>query len=141
MQTNATPLELYKFTIYLDIIINKSSELYNLHKILISLNTLKNYELISKVNAMDKKDLPKLRKEIEKLDIELFSLIFERVGLAKKIGKVKFENNIEITNLNREKALINLINNLSSNCLERDQIESVYKILFKISKEKQKDII
>lgn len=90
---------------------------------------------------MDKKDLSKLRKEIEKLDIELFSLIFKRVGLAKKIGKVKFENNIEITNLNREKALINLINNLSSNCLGRDQIESIYNILFKISKEKQKDII
>ena len=90
---------------------------------------------------MDKKDLPKLRKEIEKLDIELFSLIFERVGLAKKIGRVKFENNIEITNLNREKALINLINNLTSNCLGRDQIESIYKILFKISKDKQKDII
>ena len=40
---------------------------------------------------MDKKDLPKLRKEIEKLDIELFSLIFERVGLAKKIGKVNLK--------------------------------------------------
>ena len=83
-------------------------------------------KLISKVNTMDKKDLPKLRKEIEKLDIELFSLIFERVGLAKRIGKVKFENNIEITNLNREKALINLINNLSSNCLGRDQIAVSY---------------
>ena len=90
---------------------------------------------------MDKKDLPKLRKEIEKLDIELFSLIFKRVGLAKKIGKVKFKNNIEITNFNREKKLINLITDLSSNCLGRDQIESIYKILFKISKEKQKDII
>ena len=90
---------------------------------------------------MDKKDLPKLRKEIEKLDTELFSLIFKRVGLAKKIGKLKFKNNIEITNLNREKTLINLITDLSSNCLGRDQIESIYKILFKISKEKQKDII
>ena len=90
---------------------------------------------------MDKIDLPKLRKEIEKLDIELFSLIFKRIGLAKKIGKVKFKNNIEITNLNREKTLINLINDLSSNCLGRDQIESIYKILFKISKEKQKDNI
>ena len=90
---------------------------------------------------MDKKDLLKLWKEIEKLDIELFYLIFERVDLAKKIGKVKFENDIEITNLSREKALINLINDLSSNCLGRDQIESIYKILFKISKEKQKDII
>ena len=35
---------------------------------------------------MDKKELSKLRKEIEKLDIELFYLIFERVGLAKKNG-------------------------------------------------------
>ena len=90
---------------------------------------------------MDKKDLPKLRKEIEKLDIELFSLVHKRIGLTKKIGKVKFENNIEITNLNREKSLINLINNLSSNCLTRDHKESIYKLLFKISKEEQKDII
>ena len=90
---------------------------------------------------MDKKDLSKLRKEIEKLDIELFSLIFKRVGLAKKIGNVKFENNIEITNLNREKTLINLISDLYSNCLGRDEIESIYEILFKISKERQKDII
>ena len=90
---------------------------------------------------MDKKDLPKLRKEIEKLDIELFSLIFKRVGLAKKIGKVKFKNNIKITNFNREKMLINLISDLSSNCLGRDEIKSIYEILFNISKERQKDII
>ena len=105
------------------------------------LNILKNYSFISKVNTMDKKDLPKLRKEIEKIDIELFSLIFKRIVLAKKIGRVKFDNNIEVTNLNREKTLINLITDLPSNCLARDQIESIYKILFKISKQKQKEII
>ena len=45
--------------------------------------------MISKVNTMDKKDLPKLRKEIEKLYIEFFSKIFKRVFLEKNcLGKI-----------------------------------------------------
>ena len=90
---------------------------------------------------MDKKDLSRLRDKIEKLDIELFSLIFQRVDLVKKIGKIKSENNIKITHTNREETLIRSMNDLPSNCLDKNQIESIYKILFKISKQEQKDII
>ena len=90
---------------------------------------------------MDKKDLSRLRDKIQKLDIELFSLIFKRVDLVKKIGKIKSQNNIKITHPTREEALIRIMNNLPSNCLDISQIKSIYKILFKISKKEQKDII
>ena len=55
---------------------------------------------------MSKKELSNLRNQINKLDEKLFSMIFKRMNIAKKIGEIKVQHNMEITNSDRENELI-----------------------------------
>ena len=86
---------------------------------------------------MRKKELSILRNQINKLDEKLFSMIFKRMNLAKKIGKIKVQHNIEITNNKRENELIKHIISLPYNNLDQDEIESIYRLFFSISKKRQ----
>ena len=82
---------------------------------------------------MSKKELSNLRNQINKLDEKLFSMIFKRMNIAKKIGEIKVQHNIEITNSDRENELIKHILGLPDNSLDQDEIESIYKLFFSIS--------
>ena len=86
---------------------------------------------------MSKKELSNLRNQINKLDEKLFSMIIKRMNIAKKIGEIKVQHNIEITNSDRENELIKHILGLPDNSLDQDEIESIYKLLFSISKKRQ----
>jgi len=86
---------------------------------------------------MSKKELSNLRSQINKLDEKLFSIIFKRMSIAKKIGEIKFQNNMEITNSDRENELIKHILGLPGNILDQGEIESIYKLFFSISKKRQ----
>ena len=86
---------------------------------------------------MSKKELSNLRNQIKKLDEKLFSMIFKRMNIAKKIGEIKVQHNIEITNSDRENELIKHILGLPDNSLDQDEIESIYKLFFSISKKRQ----
>ena len=88
-------------------------------------------------NDMSKKELSILRNKINKLDKKLFSMIFKRMNIAKKIGKIKVQNEMEITNSDRENELIKHILGLPDNILNQDEIESIYKLFFSISKKRQ----
>ena len=86
---------------------------------------------------MSKKELSILRNQINELDEKLFSMIFKRMNIAKKIGKIKVQHNMEITNSDRENKLIKHILGLPDNILDQGEIESIYKLLFSISKKIQ----
>ena len=86
---------------------------------------------------MSKKELSNLRNQINKLDEKLFSMIFKRMNIAKKIGKIKVHHEMEITNSDRENELINHILELPDNSLDQGEIESIYKLFFSISKKRQ----
>jgi len=88
-------------------------------------------------NDMSKKELSILRNQINKLDEELFSMIFKRMNIAKKIGKIKVQHEMEITNSDRENELIKHILELPDNSLDQGEIESIYKLFFSISKKRQ----
>ena len=64
---------------------------------------------------MSKKELSNLRNQINKLDEKLFSMIFKRMNIAKKIGEIKVQHNMEITNSDRENELIKHILGLPDN--------------------------
>ena len=86
---------------------------------------------------MSKKELSNLRNQINKLDEKLFSIIFKRMNIAKKIGKIKVQNEMKITNSDRENELIKHILELPDNSLNQGEIESIYKLFFSISKKRQ----
>ena len=86
---------------------------------------------------MSKKELSILRNQINKLDEKLFSMIFKRMNIAKKIGEIKVQHNMEITNIDRENELIKNILGLPDNSLDQGEIESIYKLFFSISKKRQ----
>ena len=86
---------------------------------------------------MSKKELSNLRNQINKLDKKLFSMIFKRMNIAKKIGVIKIQHNMEITNSDRENELIKNILGLPDNSLDQGEIESIYKLFFSISKKRQ----
>lgn len=86
---------------------------------------------------MSKKELSNLRNQINKLDEKLFSMIFKRTNIAKKIGEIKVQHNMEITNSDRENELIKRILELPDNSLDQGEIESIYKLFFSISKKRQ----
>ena len=56
---------------------------------------------------------------------------------GKKIGDIKVQHNIEITNSDRENELIKHILGLPDNSLDKGEIESIYKLFFSISKKRQ----
>ena len=86
---------------------------------------------------MSKKELSILRNQINNLDEKLFSMIFKRMNIAKKIGKIKVQHELEITNSDRENELIKHILEHPDNSLDQGEIESIYKLFFSISKKRQ----
>ena len=86
---------------------------------------------------MSKKELSILRNQIKNLDEKLFSMIFKRMNIAKKIGKIKIQHEMEITNTDIENELIKHILELPDNSLDQGEIESIYKLFFSISKKRQ----
>jgi len=66
---------------------------------------------VSITNIINKKveDLRKLREEIDRIDEEILSLLNKRAGLAKEIGKIKKEKNLQIHVPERERAIFEKI--------------------------------
>tara|TARA_Y100000766_G_C18765370_1_gene535618 strand:+ start:643 stop:915 length:273 start_codon:yes stop_codon:yes gene_type:complete len=86
---------------------------------------------------MSKKELSILRNQINKLDEKLFSMICKRMNIAKKIGEIKVQYNMEIADNDRENELIKHILALPDNSLDQDEIQEIYKLFFSISKKRQ----
>ena len=86
---------------------------------------------------MSKKELSNLRNQINKLDEKLFSIIFKRMNIAKKIGEIKVQHNMEITNSDRENELIKHIIVLPNNSLDKAEIKSIFNLFFSSSKKRQ----
>ena len=83
--------------------------------------------------------LNKYRVEIEQIDEHIISLFEKRMELSKEIGTYKKENNLPITDLNREQELIKKnLNKLNNKELEKYYLDLLNKII-ELSKEYQKD--
>lgn len=81
---------------------------------------------------MDK--LNELRKELDLIDREVLSLIGNRIRIAKKIGEIKKETKIAITDKKREKEIINNLTRMAKKYkIEKQLIKKIWKIFFKLS--------
>lgn len=81
-------------------------------------------------------DLSRLRDEIDALDEELVSVFVKRQETARKIGEIKKEKGLNITNSLREKEVIEHVRKLSGDRYA-DDTEKLYEAIFNLSKKNQ----
>ena len=85
--------------------------------------------------------LENYRNEINKIDKLLVDIIKQRMKLSLKIGKYKKDNNMEILNSNREKEVVNKINEYNKKeteiILEDEFIKDLWTTLMNYSKRLQ----
>lgn len=82
--------------------------------------------------------LTSLRGKIEKIDLQITTLLKERFEVVKKIGDFKEQNKSNIRDLQREKALLAKL--LQSHELKKNEkiyIEKIFKSIFENSCEIQ----
>lgn len=84
----------------------------------------------------EKSDIHKYRKEIDRIDEQIVALLVKRLGVVKKIGKVKLENREQITNNRREQEIYEKIYEIVPEDLY-DSIQEIYKSIISKSRELQ----
>lgn len=79
------------------------------------------------------------RKKIDKIDNKIIRLLDKRLIVAQKIGEYKKQNNLPITNLNREKEILNKFSKKTKKTkLKKNFINKLFNLIFKNSKDVQK---
>ena len=78
-----------------------------------------------------------LRNEIDKIDNHIVELLLKRFSNAKKIGKVKNMNAMDIDDLRRENYIIETLSNKSDENLKKEDISAIFKLIINISKKLQ----
>jgi chorismate mutase len=81
--------------------------------------------------------LTKLRKEIDLLDRNIWSLLGKRFALTKKVAKIKQKLHISVYDAEREKAVLEQIDARTADPEVAAGIRELYKSLFGISKHYQ----
>jgi len=76
------------------------------------------------------KDILKLRNEIDTLDSKLMNILDKRFTIAKKIGKIKKQNNIQKFDKNREKEILSKTNSSTN----KAKIKIVFKKILEEAK-------
>ncbi len=85
-------------------------------------------------------DLDKLRKEIDSLDLEINAKLIERLKVVERIALYKKEKGIKIQDEEREKAVLNRIEEQTPKEYS-DFTERVFEKIIEISKDYQKALI
>lgn len=81
--------------------------------------------------------LNELRKEIDKIDEELLTLLNKRMEIVRKVGEYKNSSNAPIYRPEREKKIIDRLTKLSESqngLLKRDDIEAIFLEIFSTSR-------
>lgn len=81
-------------------------------------------------------DLETLRKEIDKINIELTKLLEKRFDLTNKVGEYKSENNISVENKNREKEILQSL----PKGIYSQYINNIFETIFSQAKKEQEAI-
>lgn len=81
--------------------------------------------------------LNKYREQIDKIDNDLIDLLEQRFEVTRQVGEYKKENNIEVLNNDRERAIVSKIEALNLEC--ESQVKEIYFAILKTSKEQQSE--
>jgi chorismate mutase len=73
-------------------------------------------------------DIQKLRKRIDEIDEQILRLLSERAEICRSIGFLKRDNEIPITDLNRESEIYAKIKGKAPDFgLDAEQVEAIYR--------------
>ena len=75
------------------------------------------------------KELTKLRKNIDKIDLKLVKTLSKREKITNKIKEIKNQNKIKTKDKAREKAIIKRLKTLK--LIKNKLLEDVYNVIFK----------
>lgn len=76
------------------------------------------------------------RQKIDDIDLKIAELFDERMALSEEIGKYKKENNLPLSDKNREEEIKNRLKKRYPD--RKDEIDGLYETIFYLSKEAQK---
>ena len=82
--------------------------------------------------------LKKYRKEIDKIDNNLARLLLNRLKVVKKVGDFKKKHKIEIINKNREKEILQKVQNKAKSKKEKDYLNNIFMEIIINSRKAQK---
>tara|TARA_S200000501_G_scaffold54907_1_gene45007 strand:+ start:75643 stop:75918 length:276 start_codon:yes stop_codon:yes gene_type:complete len=85
----------------------------------------------------ENKKIKDLRAHINSIDDELLKLLLHRFDLVKKIGAIKRELEIKIADSSREEEIINRLSLRSTGKIKRDDIASIFRPIYEVSKKLQ----
>jgi monofunctional chorismate mutase len=91
---------------------------------------------------MNKKpsSLPKLRKQIDRLDDQIVDLLNRRLYCAKKIGSIKAANGHKVYDRSREKEVLERIAR-KKGVLTSSQLKSIYQAVLRASRAHQRRLL
>jgi chorismate mutase len=78
------------------------------------------------------KEIIKLRKKVDKIDLKLLKTLSKRNKLTSKIKKIKQKNKIQLEDKTREKTILK--NLKSKKLIPIKTLEKIYKEIFNITK-------
>ena len=82
--------------------------------------------------------IEKLRKEIDRIDNNIITLLSKRKGIVKKIADIKRQKNKPVIDNKREQEIINRLKKLSKEKgLDENFIESIYETIINYSRNEQ----
>lgn len=79
-------------------------------------------------------NLQHFRNEIDKIDDSILELLEKRMGIVKQIGKAKIQTNSPVYRPEREKEIIDRLNQKKPAFLTKSAIESIYLEIFAVSR-------
>lgn len=80
-------------------------------------------------------NLIQLRKQIDRINTEIFILLLKRIKIAKSIAKYKKNHDLKITDKNRERKIIITIKKMAKrNKLNPELVKEIFKNITKLTK-------
>ena len=88
---------------------------------------------------MSNRELQDLREKLDEINLSLLQLINDRAEVVQQIGKVKEKQGVNKYDPMRERAMLDLIENQNKGPLDNSTIKHIFKEIFKVSLDLQKD--
>lgn len=92
------------------------------------------------LSLLDENMIDDLRDEIDKIDKKMVELLSQRAEIALEIGEEKNKEGREVTDREREKAVLDRVKKLNNGPFSDEQLERVYRTVMSEMKEIQEEV-